>query len=47
MANTLNVFRNGAACRVSSFTLVGFIDWLDHAVALPTITLVTERLKVG
>ena len=34
----VNLLRNGA---------VGFIDWLDHAVALPTITLVTERLKVG
>ena len=29
VANTLNSFRSGAACRVSSFTLVGFIDWLD------------------
>jgi hypothetical protein len=29
VANTLNLFLNGAACRVSSFTLVGFIDWLD------------------
>jgi len=31
VANTLKLFRNGAACRVSSFTLVGFIDWLDEA----------------
>ena len=29
LANTLNAFRNGAACRVFMFTLVGFIDWLD------------------
>jgi hypothetical protein len=28
VANTLNLFRNGAACRVFLFTLVGFIDWL-------------------
>ena len=28
-ANTLMLLRNGAACRVSLFTLVGFIDWLD------------------
>jgi hypothetical protein len=28
VANTLNLFRNGAACRVSSFSLVGFIVWL-------------------
>ena len=31
MANTLTLHRNGAACRVSSFTLVGFIDWLGVA----------------
>jgi hypothetical protein len=33
VANTLNLFRNGAARRVFSFTLVGFIDrfglWCD------------------
>jgi len=29
VANTLNTFRNGAACRLSSFTLVGFIDGLN------------------
>ena len=29
VANTLNTFRNGAACRVSSFTLVGVIDGLN------------------
>jgi hypothetical protein len=30
VANTLNVFRDGAAKpRVLCFTLVGFIDWLD------------------
>jgi hypothetical protein len=29
VANTLNLFLNGAAYRVSSFTLVGFIEWLD------------------
>jgi hypothetical protein len=25
----MNSHRNGVACRVSSFTLVGFIDWLN------------------
>ncbi len=29
VANTLQLPRNGAACRVSIFTLVGFIGWLD------------------
>jgi hypothetical protein len=30
VANTLHLFRNGAAeRRVLCFTLVGFIDWLD------------------
>jgi hypothetical protein len=29
VASTLKLYRNGAACRVSSFRLVGFIDWLD------------------
>ena len=29
VANTLNMHRKGAACRVASFTLVGFIDGLD------------------
>src|SRR5213076_2689224 len=28
VANTLNLFRRGAACRAFTFTLVGFIDWL-------------------
>ena len=28
VANTLDLLRNGAACRVFMFTLVGFIDWL-------------------
>ncbi len=28
-ANKLDLFRNGAVCPVSSFTLVGFIDWSD------------------
>jgi hypothetical protein len=31
VANTLNLCRHGAACRVFAFTLVGFIDWLDDA----------------
>jgi hypothetical protein len=30
VANTLNVFRNGAARRVFIFTLVGFIVWLGR-----------------
>ena len=34
MASSLNLFRNGAACRVSSFTLVGSIAWLDVCVEL-------------
>ena len=29
VANTLNLFRNGAACRVFLFTLVASFDWLD------------------
>jgi len=28
VANTLKLHRNGAACRVFMFTLVGFIEWL-------------------
>jgi len=28
VASILNLFRNGAACRVFMFTLVGFIVWL-------------------
>ncbi len=33
-ANTLNLYRKGAACRVFLFTLVGFIDWLDVFIEL-------------
>jgi hypothetical protein len=33
MIITLNLFQNGAACRVFSFTLVSFIAWLDVDVA--------------
>jgi len=33
VANTLKLFRNGAACRVLVFTLVGFIDWLSLFIA--------------
>ena len=29
VASSLKLHRNRAACRVSLFTLVGFIDWLD------------------
>ncbi len=34
VANTLNLPCNGVACRVSIFTLVGFIDWLDVHVKI-------------
>ena len=34
VANMRIVLRNRAACRVSSFTLVGFIDWLDRFVCV-------------
>jgi hypothetical protein len=34
VANTLDLFRNGAACRVFLFTLVGFIDWLDTVFSI-------------
>ena len=34
VASTLNLFRTGAACRVSSFTLADFIDWLDAQAQL-------------
>src|SRR5437899_487034 len=30
VASTLNLQRNGGACRLFAFTLVGFIDWLGH-----------------
>src|SRR5438477_1897068 len=33
VANTLKSQRNGAACRVFAFTLVGFIGWLDGSVS--------------
>jgi len=31
--------RNEAACRVSSFTLVGFIDWLDVSVVQEVVEI--------
>jgi hypothetical protein len=34
VANTLKLFPNGVACRVSLFTLVGFIDWSDGFVTV-------------
>jgi hypothetical protein len=34
VANTLGLFHDGAACRVSSFTLVRFIGWLDADVVI-------------
>jgi hypothetical protein len=34
VANTLDLFRNGAACRVFLFTLVGFIDFHEKAFKL-------------
>src|SRR6266404_3196680 len=33
LANTLRSCRKGAACRVFTFTLVGFIVWLDRLLA--------------
>ncbi len=47
VANTLNTFRNGAACRVSSFTLVGFIDGLNakRRIQDNTFLVPPERAK--
>jgi hypothetical protein len=35
VANTLKLYCNGAACHVSSFTLVGFIVWLGLSCCSP------------
>jgi hypothetical protein len=34
VANTLTLLRNRAACRVFTFTLFGFIEWLAASVAI-------------
>jgi hypothetical protein len=47
VANTLNLFLNGAACRVSSFTLVGFIDWLDGLRAVTQDRLRSFGERIG
>src|SRR5205823_6384131 len=42
VANTLKLHRNGAACCVFTFTLVGFIDWLDLSAYLITLTSIAS-----
>jgi hypothetical protein len=46
VANTLGLFRNGAACRVFTFTLVGFIDWLDFRALLRDEFIIKFALAV-